>query len=380
MSEHALLSPSGAYRWAACPASLRAEENIYSAPSQASIEGTNGHSYVQCVLNGTDTKPDIPPDLKDLLDGTIADMREYFKGGLVLVEQRVPFGEEIGQPDELAFGTADIIALVDNELQVHDLKCGRVPVDVKDNLQLAAYALGAMRLMYVLGEDVHGVRLVIHQPRVGGASEHRMMLSELNNVAAALSSAAALALSEEGRTTYITGDHCRYCKHAPVCPKLVSEIAEEVSDDFEPLGDGAARGEKLSANMKLAALAADWAKKVFAEARNFALAGNDLPGFKIVHGRSSPRKWRDEQKAESFLKAVLPEGTEAHVHTLLSPARAEGILKKSKRGALKEIDALVFTSKGQLKLAPISDKRPAVTPGHEYIDDFEDSDDDMFEA
>ena len=43
MSQHALLSPSSAHRWLACPASVAASAGLQDTPSEHAVVGTVAH-------------------------------------------------------------------------------------------------------------------------------------------------------------------------------------------------------------------------------------------------------------------------------------------------------------------------------------------------
>ena len=64
MSQHALLSPSSAHRWLACPASVAASAGLQDTPSEHAVVGTVAHDIAACALEtGTDA-PDTHPELQ----------------------------------------------------------------------------------------------------------------------------------------------------------------------------------------------------------------------------------------------------------------------------------------------------------------------------
>ena len=81
MSQHALLSPSSAHRWLACPASVAASAGLQDKPSEHAAEGTLAHDLAACALEtGTDA-PDTHPELQVYLDYVRAIPGELWPAG-----------------------------------------------------------------------------------------------------------------------------------------------------------------------------------------------------------------------------------------------------------------------------------------------------------
>jgi hypothetical protein len=83
------------------------------------------------------------------------------------------------------------------------------------------------------------------------------------------------------------------------------------------------------------------------------MSGKLFAGFKLVEGRST-RAWVDDEQAAIMLSELL--GNEAFEHKLLSVAKAEKVLGKSKK---ELIESLSVKPRGSPTLAPDSDKRPS---------------------
>ncbi len=64
---------------------------------------------------------------------------------------------------------------------------------------------------------------------------------------------------------------------------------------------------------------ADWIKSVEATALQELEQGRDIPGYKLVTGRSI-RKWRDEAQAEQSLRHTHLKVAEIFTQKLVSPA------------------------------------------------------------
>jgi hypothetical protein len=87
-------------------------------------------------------------------------------------------------------------------------------------------------------------------------------------------------------------------------------------------------------------------------------SGHDIPGYKVVRGRSL-RKWVDEEQAQQALAHAGYELEDLSEVKFYSPAQVEKVIGKKKA---KEdfFTTLVFKPEGKLTLADIADKRPAV--------------------
>ena len=181
MGTHAKLSPSAAKRWLACPGSVALGSDVVDPGSRAADEGTAGHSLFEKSLRlgkrARFWQGEIIEDVKvtaemvEWVESAVAWVKEYLAthpDAVIFTEEKVGIGPSIGVGKDDCYGTCDLFILTPTELVVFDLKLGYVPVEVEDNPQLELYALGFHREMGGLFEHV---RLVIHQPRAGGAKE-----------------------------------------------------------------------------------------------------------------------------------------------------------------------------------------------------------------
>jgi hypothetical protein len=104
---------------------------------------------------------------------------------------------------------------------------------------------------------------------------------------------------------------------------------------------------------------------VEAKAKDTLLAGESIPGWKVVEGRKT-RSWTDPAQTELWLKQ---QGYD-QIYTkpvLLSVAQMEAALK----GESLDLDDLVTVGYGQPTIAPEKDKRPSVDKTQSAKKDFE---------
>lgn len=389
MSAHAKLSPSGAHRWMVCPGSVALESGIADTGSVYADEGTAAHTLAAACLEGARRAETfmgekitvgervfvVDRDMADYVQDYVDLVLSEAEGCELLVERRVPIGHITGE--ERAGGTADaiIIDVPGRRIRIVDLKYGMgVKVEALDNPQLQMYALGAMDEYGVVGE-FDEVSMLIHQPRLNHVAEFHVPTAQLEDFRARASRAAeraALAANTppEDLSDFLEpgASQCKWCKAKAKCPALRDDVAETVGaasvsefSDFLPAEVGAESGDNyLSIAMGKVALVEDWCKAVRAEVERRLLAGEQVTGYKLVEGRRGARKWADEEEAERLLKSYRLKQDEMYEHKLITPAKAEKLLKENPK-RWDKLASLVAQSMGKPSVAHAADKRSEMT-------------------
>lgn len=379
MSQHAVLSPSSAHRWAYCPASVlhakkEQEESIYAAEGTAAhalselcfTEGRDAAAYIgQAMANGVTVDEEMADFIQQYVD--------YVRSlpGIVRFDAEVKLNLEVITGERGAQGTADIVALsVGDTLHVIDLKYGRGHrVEAEHNLQLLLYALAALDHIRPVLEP-KSVHLAIHQPRNGGVSEWQPTLEELDSYRAWLTERAARALhifkdpSTAQPSDYSPGeDTCRWCPARRSCNARNSAVESAIGVEFENLDvpilvpSDTDQFEKIAASLDFIEQFCEDMRK---ELKERVLSGKTVKGFKVVRGREGNRTWDTDAVIEyikdSGIKDVM------YKEELVSPAVAEKLAKKGGPLAThwKDLSSLVFRSAAALTVARDTDKRPAV--------------------
>lgn len=404
MADHAIFSASAAHRWAPCPGSLVLAAGRSSPPSVYSAQGTVAHTVLerylreriapQHLLGQTLTQDgfeiEVDDDMVSAVVTAIDNINDMTQGyDLRLPESRVNYSTWLGVDRDTAWGTADVIAIVGDELQVHDYKHGMgEKVDAVDNPQMLLYAAGALTAYGELAA-IARVRMVIHQPRVSRApSEWVITLEELEQEVSWLRTAAGVAV--EAMVTQGARDwehvnlapgekQCRWCPAKAQCPALRDAVLETALgsapatvDEFDAVMDTRQVNEAsladtsddwLAASMRQADLIEDWVRAIRAEVERRLLAGAPVPGFKLVAGKRGNRAWTDAAAVEDYLRktARLPV-EKVYDMKLISPTSAEKLLKAGDLGDRQwtRLTELITQTQGKPSVAPESDKRPAL--------------------
>jgi RecB family exonuclease len=244
---HANLGASSSSRWMACPGSIRMSDGIPSRSGPAARRGTAAHqlaeqcleenapayTYLDRIVTVEDEPIRLPLDLCDAVQLYIDTLRaDHQDGDDFRVEQK--FALTAIHPQ--AYGTADAVRYrrATGHLTVYDFKAGSAhAVEVGNNSQLLYYALGAALV------DIHRpldcVTLRIIQPLArhsqGPVRSHDLTGQDLMRFGFRLREAAHA--TDRDDAPLITGDHCRWCPAAEICPAKKSAACQEAADLFD---------------------------------------------------------------------------------------------------------------------------------------------------
>jgi hypothetical protein len=261
------------------------------------------------------------------------------------IEAHVNFGNLLPN----VFGSADLIGRIGDRAIILDWKFGRGAVDVEENEQLLFYAAAAMRtkgLEWAFA-DVSEVEMVIVQPpevKRWTTTIARVKQFERDLVH-------AVTASQNAAAPLKVGDHCRYCPAKPICPQMTGAAERALKVQIKELDPA-----KIGAYLATADLVEKWINDLRDLAHQILESGEPVPGYKLVPKRAM-RQWVDEDKAYFALSKLGVDRSELVETALLSPAKVEKILKKSK---LSLPDDIVVAVSSGTTIAPESDPRSAV--------------------
>lgn len=377
MAGHALLSPSASHRWLHCTAAPRLEEGIKDEGSDYAAEGTLAHAYCAMKLKnflglptdgekeeiaalqekyGTGEMAEYTDTYATIVLEKYNDARAATPDAQLLVETRLDFSDYVPE----AFGTADAIIIADGTMEVIDFKYGKgVKVSAVENPQMMIYALGAYA-RFAFEYRIDNLRATIVQPRIDNLSEYEITVEELTAWAAnVLAPAAEKAYKGEGPQT--PGAWCQFCKVKNQCRALASKCKEVVAVDPKLITP-----EELAKDvLPMVPIVKTWISGVEDFALAQALSGIQLPGWKIVEGRSV-RKITD---TDSVAAVLTKNGYKQN--DIFKPVEMRTITDLEKLVGKKQFAAMcgewINKPQGKPTLAPEGDKRKAIDP---IADDF----------
>lgn len=381
--EHALLSASGAKKWLHCTPSARLEDQIPDTQSEYAAEGTLAHSFCELKLtkrfldkNMTDRTyksrlnrlakdPAYDREMDAFTDEYVDYVTEiaygYPDAPYVAVEKQVDYSTWAPE----GFGTCDCIIIHGSEMHVCDFKYGKgKPVSSRENDQLKLYALGAwneFRMIYPISKVV----LHIIQPRISNTSSWETSMEELLGWAeTTVRPQAEKAFRGEGRCT--PGEWCDsgFCRLGATC-RARAEGNLKLMDQALNKDPGVQTVMKLppqltngevGAVLKDAQFLKAWVNKLEAHALGEILAGREVPGWKLVEGRSV-RALSDTDAAIAALKQAGYPETVLYDRKPCSLTELEKTVSREHRDILNQY---VIKPPGKPALAPADDRRPAM--------------------
>lgn len=331
-TQHAVCSASSSERWLHCTAAPRFEEQFPPSSSTYAEEGHLAHCI--CELYGrkrfTVMRPsEFEKEMQQLKTDPLFQsemlttaqfyvqyleekINEFPAKPFVTFEIKVDFSDYVPE----GFGTCDCAIIGGNTLRITDYKHGKgVFVSSVNNSQMRLYALGALKFFSaVYGDTIENVVMAIVQPRISeDVTEERMTVEELRAWGNAVRDKAQRAYSGIG-ATFEPGDWCRFCRGKAVCKaRAKKNCAFEDFKDAVPQSaarDGATPpGTQILSNVEIADLlvrAADlvkWYSDLKDYAQQEILAGREIPGWKVVAGKSV-RAFTDTDAAFNAIRAA----------------------------------------------------------------------------
>ena len=365
--EHAKLSPSGASRWATCPASLNKSLLYENKTNPQAQWGTVVHDLGEKMLKNKNIDVDSYEEEQLEVASEYADYCNSVMGKapVVLIEEK--FDLSCISPN--TFGTGDCTILnEDGTLHVIDLKTGRNLVYADNNWQLMLYGIGAIEELKML-YTITSVKLHIVQNRVGHIDTWELSVDALMEFKEWIIGRAKLALSDNAPFNP-EEKACQYCPHQQNCNALYEHVTTVITGDFDDLSSVEDTTDKLSTQrikniLDNANLITSFVSAVQDSAIEKIEAGDNIDGYKLVESRTN-RKWSDVEEVQRYLKE-RNDGVEYYKEPELLPmGKILKILNKD-----EGINEFIIKPSGKTTLAPITDKRPAITG---VCDEFEDID------
>jgi len=360
MANHSsIVGGSTAKRVINCPGSVALVRKMPPKPSSEYADtGTLLHNTIADILD-RNTDPDdhlgqtyngvtLTPALRDekLIPALRAlDEIDPHKEIEYVVETIVSFGDLLPG----VFGSADFIGRQGDRAIMLDWKFGDgVAVEVEENPQLLFYAAAAMRTPEAAWafEGVTEIECIIVQPpqvKRWVTTPARVQLFERELLA-------AVKEAQRPDARLQTGEHCRWCAAKPVCPLMTGAVERALRTSLKALD-----ADQIGVFLTQAELLEQWIADLRATAFTMLENNMPVPGWKLVPKRST-RQWVDQDRALAAMSALGVAKEELMETSILSPAKAEKVLKKHK---LALPDGVVTSISSGNTIAPESDPRPA---------------------
>ena len=387
-TQHAACSASSSERWLHCTAAPRFEEQFPPSSSTYAEEGHLAHSI--CELYGrkrfTVMRPsEFEKELQQLKADPLFQsemlttaqfyvqyleekINEFPAKPFVAFEIKVDFSDYVPE----GFGTCDCAIIGGNTLRITDYKHGKgVFVSSVNNSQMRLYALGALKFFSaVYGDTIENVVMAIVQPRISeDVTEERITVEELRAWGDAVRDKAQRAYSGIG-ATFEPGDWCRFCRGKAVCKaRAKKNCAFEDFKDAVPQSaarDGATPpGTQILSNVEIADLlvrAADlvkWYSDLKDYAQQEILAGREIPGWKVVAGKSV-RAFTDTDAAFNAIRAAGYDDVMLYDRKPKTLAALEKLVGKKNFEAIA--GQFITRPMGAPTLVEASDPRSAYSP------------------
>lgn len=377
---HALLGPSSAARWIACPPSVKLCEQFEDVESEYAKEGSLAHEIaelkVKKLIDPGLTSRKFTAAMKKLKDkelyqeemqGYTDEYVEFIQEQMyaysitphIAVEQKVDFSQYVSD----GFGTADCILIADDTLHIIDFKYGKgVPVSVENNAQLLLYALGAY-LAYEMIFPIEHIKMSIVQPRLNNIDTWECSLDYLLEFAKIAQEKATMALKGEG--DFNCGEHCKFCKAKAVCRERANANLELAKYEFKAADQLTL--EEIGQILEKAKDLAKWADDLKDYALSESLKGNEVPGWKAVNGRGS----RSFTNTDEAIRVLVNNGIAEELlfeRKYLTLAQMEKTVGKKEFNSL--VGDLIVMNVGKPTLVEASDKREAITNKIKAEDEF----------
>ena len=384
---HAKLSSSASKRWLGCPGSVKLSEHYPNGSSIYADEGTIAHGMAEGMiskddklvqkyeveaakfygehpeLNGTflEMKMILQPYVDYVFEEYAAQVHED-EAAQLMTEERVDLTEYIPG----GFGTSDVVILRQGRLHIIDLKYGKgVAVSAQDNPQLKLYALGTLARFDML-YDIEDVVMTIYQPRLDKVSTDTIKAKDLYAWGEeVIKPGAQLALSEDAPVH--AGDWCQFCPARYDC----KERARDAMELQKYLGQMVLSPEEIAEILGKIDRLVKFAEDIKDSALTKALDGEEIPGWKVVEGRSNRKYVGSEEEIVRQCEGAGYDQALLYERKLLTITNMEKLMGKKQFAEV--LGAYVEKPEGKPTLAPESDKRPAIT-NNSAAEDFADED------
>ena len=366
---HSKTGASSMERWEPCPGSVRLSRTV-PEPSSTSYaeEGTQAHTFAADWLQ-SGREPAFPNE----------EMRDNVKLYVDLCNRfYTPSHQQLGAvrgieyffdvSDKIPgmYSTADFWVFWPwlKKLVVIDFKYGAgVFVPVVENVQLQYYAAGVLLSNPTFFEGVDTIEVGVCQPRcMANTEEDPFRLWEVDRFTIEVFTERirrAIQATQDPDAPLKSGDHCRWCPAAAVCPELQAEKDRALQGTFAviPQRDQVYDVRALAKALKQRDAIKAYLSALDSFAYEEAIRGVQIPDHKLV-AKQGQRRYVDEANTINHFKAAgIPDATLFEPKKLKSPAQLEKAMPHYK----KILELHTKTESSGYSLVSEDDPRPAIS-------------------
>lgn len=415
MAGHAKKSPSKWQQLDLCSGSGTAQEGEPDRYRPSAVKGTAVHRVLEHVIDTGKTKVfdkdafKVGVDISGLENapGYAADgkfwvtlNREDLAGAKaaydyvlskrkpgteVYSEMKVDPGFYLERED--CSGTLDVAIIDSNQhAEIIDYKNGSgVVVEVDKNLQMIAYMLGFLAMMVAEGFKLKTITATIIQPNAyhpaGPIRSVTYTVKELLTWVPYVKK--FLTKSDDPKALRAAGEkQCQFCKVKGKCKVLAEHSLKQAQATFKALGDTTLNDidaalevdsksitpEQRAMVIASTSLIRGWLEAVNAFAVTEDVKGRKTPGFKVIRGSGSKRKYKKDEDGmwDELQELSKTDGSavywdEVSATKLLSSKQLEVKLKPLvTKETWKEIEKWIVKPEGGLTMVSDSDPRQPV--------------------
>ena len=250
---HARFSPSSAYRWLSCPASVLItlikgidpvdKESVHarrgSAIHHICERKLKGKKFSKIYQGESGIYKITPEDILDYAAPYVRYVRKLMKQMVIYgIEKKVKiYGKH-------CYGTVDFFGIGKGGREIHvvDLKAGAHAVSAVNNSQLKIYAIGVIKNIHIERPELitKKTKIITHifQPATGLPKTAVYSLGDLKKFYKTVKGSIKNILQApriEWEHYNPGSSRCRYCPHINHCPAIEQQANERALDDFRKL-------------------------------------------------------------------------------------------------------------------------------------------------
>ncbi|QBX22095.1 hypothetical protein Javan633_0042 [Streptococcus phage Javan633] len=320
------------------------------------------NQLVKAFKENTDYYNEEMEEMTELYTDIVMEHFNSYEEADIELEKRVDFSDWVPG----GFGTSDVVILSDGVIEIIDLKYGKgMPVSANQNPQMGLYALGAYAA-YDMVYDFDKIKMTIIQPRLDSVSSVEIYVEELlywaNNVVLPMAAQADAGIGEWDLSAKVL-------QWSPVAAKLVPRALQnwEIIDRYDYQEPIYLSDEAIKDILDHATEIKKWVEAIEAYALTQAMQGHEIPGYKVVEGRSNRIITNKEKAAEILQDAGFEDIYKPQ--ELLAMGALEKLVGKTTFAEL--LENYIDKPQGKPVLVPEKDKRPAINSLEQAIKDFE---------